>query len=58
MYLLVTVYDDFDVLVARAKDLEQNLSFSARVGKRPAEGSSVGGAGKRPRDRSTPGYVQ
>ena len=58
MYLLAADYDDFDVLVARAKDLEQNLIFSARVGKRPVEGSLVGGTGKRLRDRGTPGYVQ
>ena len=58
MYLLAADYDDFDVLVARAKDLEQNLSSSIRAGKRPVEGSSVGGAGKRSRDQGTPGYAQ
>ena len=58
MYLLAADYDDFDVLVARAKDLEQNLSSSARVGKRPFESSSTGGGGKRSRDRTAPRYVQ
>ncbi|GMI67523.1 hypothetical protein HRI_000421600 [Hibiscus trionum] len=55
-YMLATEYSDFDVLVGRAKDIEMNLSLSARgagpsAGKRVAEYSSGGGRNKRGRDR-------
>ncbi|GMI66048.1 hypothetical protein HRI_000274100 [Hibiscus trionum] len=52
MYLLAAEYDDFDVLVGRAKDVEMNLSMSAKgAGKRAAEYSSGGGRNKRGRDQ-------
>ncbi|GMI64774.1 hypothetical protein HRI_000146700 [Hibiscus trionum] len=52
MYLLAAEYDDFDVLVGRAKDVEMNLSLSAKgAGKRAAEYSSGGGRNKRGRDQ-------
>ncbi|GMI64584.1 hypothetical protein HRI_000127700 [Hibiscus trionum] len=56
MYALATEYDDFDVLVGRAKDIEMNLGLSARgagasTGKRAAEYSSGGGRNKRGRDQ-------
>ncbi|GMI79845.1 hypothetical protein HRI_001653800 [Hibiscus trionum] len=56
MYVLATEYDDFDVLVGRAKDIEMNLGLSAKgagasSGKRAAEYSSGGGRNKRGRDQ-------
>ncbi|GMJ08284.1 hypothetical protein HRI_004497600 [Hibiscus trionum] len=56
MYVLATEYDDFDVLVGRAKDIEMNLGLSSKsagsgAGKRAAEYSSDGGRNKRGRDQ-------
>ncbi|GMI70450.1 hypothetical protein HRI_000714300 [Hibiscus trionum] len=55
-FMLVAEYTDFDVLVSRAKDIEQNLGLSSRgvsssSGKRAADHGSSGGQNKRGRDK-------
>ncbi|GMJ04407.1 hypothetical protein HRI_004109900 [Hibiscus trionum] len=55
-FMLAAEYTDFDVLVSRANDVEQNLGFSSRgvgssSGKSAADYSSGGGRNKRGRDK-------